>query len=226
MKEKTVDFENLTAILGIAAIGSLLGLIVSLTGRYSDTDITVVANLSETISVTQSVAQRSNSNPHRPPAGVIAKTKMPAPIIKKVNAKKVKKRFEQAIAMLHAKKFEYAVKALDEIISLEPYIPEVYVNLGYAYIGMQEFDTALSAFNKAVDLRPAQANAYYGLAEVLEEKKDYAAALGAMRSFIHLAKADNRFIIKAKSAIWEWETKLGRKPSITMTPGQIGSPKK
>jgi tetratricopeptide (TPR) repeat protein len=226
MNEKSLNFENLTAILGIAAIGSLLGLIVSLTGRYSDTNVTVVAKFSESIAVTQPLANRPSSNPHRAPAGVVAKTKSPAPIIKKVNAKKVKKHFEQAIAMLHAKKYEYAVKALDEIISMEPYIPEVYVNLGYAYYGMQEFDTALSAFNKAVDLRPAQANAYYGLAEVLEEKKDYAAALGAMRSFIHLAKADNRFITKAKSAIWEWETKLGRKPSITMTPEQAGSRKK
>ena len=93
-------------------------------------------------------------------------------------------------------------------------MPEAYVNLGYAYLGLEEYQTAANAFSKAIDLRPNQVNAYYGLAEALEGMQDYEGALGAMRSYIHLSPPNDPFLAKAKSAIWELETKLGREPQI------------
>lgn len=130
------------------------------------------------------------------------------------DAQLMQQRFDQAASLLHAGQFEYAITALDQVIKIQPRMPEAYVNLGYAYLGLQEYRTAASAFSKAIDLRPNQVNAYYGLAEALEGMQDYEGALGAMRSYIHLSPPNDPFLAKAKSAIWELETKLGRDPQI------------
>jgi tetratricopeptide (TPR) repeat protein len=126
----------------------------------------------------------------------------------------LQERFDQAASLIHAGKYKYAITALDQVIKIQPMLPEAYVNMGYAYLGLKQYDTAVSAFNRALDLRPNQINAYYGLAESLEGKEDYEGALGAMRTYIHLSEPDDPFLAKARSAIWEWETKLGRKPDI------------
>ncbi|WP_455209151.1 tetratricopeptide repeat protein [Kaarinaea lacus] len=130
------------------------------------------------------------------------------------DAQILQQRFDQAASLLHAEQFEYAITALHQVLKIQPRIPEAYVNLGYAYLGLQQYQTSANAFSKAIDLRPNQVNAYYGLAEALEGMQDYEGALGAMRSYIHLSPPNDPFIAKAKSAIWELETKLGRDPQI------------
>jgi tetratricopeptide (TPR) repeat protein len=140
------------------------------------------------------------------------------PELQPADAALIKQRFEQAVALLHAKQYDYAVKALDQILTMQADIPEVYVNLGYAYLGLEQPDTAQAAFAKATDIRPGQANAYYGLAMAMDRKKDYEAALGAMRTFIHLSKPEDPFLAKARAAIWEWEGQLGRIPGVKEVP--------
>jgi hypothetical protein len=39
----------------------------------------------------------------------------------------------------------------------------------------------------------------------LEGLCDIAGATGAMRTYIHLAPADDPFLVKARAALWEWE---------------------
>ncbi|MGD8569316.1 MAG: tetratricopeptide repeat protein [Gammaproteobacteria bacterium] len=126
----------------------------------------------------------------------------------------LQERFDQAASLIHAGQYKYAITALNQVIKIQPLLPEAYVNMGYAYLGLKQYDTAVNAFNRALDLRPNQLNAYFGLAESLEGKEDYEGALGAMRTYIHLSEPDDPFLAKARSAVWEWETKLGRKPEI------------
>ena len=147
------------------------------------------------------------------------------------DAQVVRMRFDQAASLLHAGKYDFAITALDQVIKIQPKMPEAYVNMGYAYLGLKEYSTAANAFSRAIDLRPNQVNAYYGLAEAFEGAGDYEGALGAMRSYIHLTSPDDPFVAKAQSAIWEWETKLGRNPSIeqkqkgvTFDPRRFNSP--
>ncbi len=130
------------------------------------------------------------------------------------DAQLLQQRFDQAASLIHAGQFEYAITALDQVIKIQPRMPEAYVNLGYAYLGLEEYQTSAAVFSKAIDLRPNQVNAYYGLAEALEGMQDYEGALGAMRSYIHLSPPNDPFLAKARSAIWELETKLGRDPQI------------
>jgi Flp pilus assembly protein TadD len=122
----------------------------------------------------------------------------------------VRQRFDQAVVMLHAHQYEHAVTALHRVIELAPAMPEAQVNMGYALLGLQHADAARAFFLAAIDLRPQQANAYYGLAMADEQRKDYESALGGMRSFLHLARADDPHRVRARSALWEWEEKLGR----------------
>ena len=122
--------------------------------------------------------------------------------------REVEMRFQQAISMLHAKQFEYAVKALYRVLELSPRLVEAHVNMGYALIGLKDYKTAYDFFQNATELRPEQVNAYYGMAVALEGLGELEGALGAMRTFIHLSKGDSPFLVKARAALWEWQDKL------------------
>lgn len=127
----------------------------------------------------------------------------------------VSKRFQEAVMMLHAKKYDYAIIALHRVIQLAPRMPEAYVNMGFALIGLKKYKAASDFFNLAIQLRPYQDNAYWGLAVSLEGMNDLEGALGAMRTYIHLAPSDPKsqdYVRRARSAIWEWETTLKRGP--------------
>jgi predicted Zn-dependent protease len=114
-------------------------------------------------------------------------------------------RFQQAIVMLHARQYEHAATALHRLIEIDPRVPEVHVNMGFALLGLKRHAAARDFFVGAMDLRPEQANAYYGLAIALEALDDRAGALGAMRTFVHLATADDPWLPKARAALWEWQ---------------------
>lgn len=113
-------------------------------------------------------------------------------------------RFQQAVAMLHAKQYDYAVKALHRVLELAPRMPEAHVNMGYALIGLKDYKAAVDFFDSAIAIKPMQLNAYYGLALAYEGQGNYPMALSAMESFIHLAGDDHPYLERAQSASWEW----------------------
>lgn len=120
----------------------------------------------------------------------------------------VRTRFQQGVVMLHAKRYEEAITAFHRVIKLAPEMPEAYANMGYALLGLQRYEAARDFFESATALNPNQVNAYYGLAEALEGLNDRSGALGAMRTYVHLAPADDPYRRKAESAIWEWDEAL------------------
>ncbi len=124
-------------------------------------------------------------------------------------------RFQQAVAMLHAKRYDEAIVALDRVLTLVPNSPDAHVNRGYALIGKEDYEAAYDAFDLASERYPAQANAYYGMAIALEAMGNLEGALGGMRSFLHLSQDKGPgqiHVARARSAIWEWEAKLERGP--------------
>lgn len=118
--------------------------------------------------------------------------------------------FEHAVLLQQQGQSSRAVAALEMVITLLPQMPEAYVNLGFSLYDLGEFDAARGAFGRAIELNPAQGNAYYGLAIVYEAQQELELALGAMRSFLHIADAQERYKVRARAAIWEWENMLGR----------------
>src|SRR5262249_26309915 len=47
-------------------------------------------------------------------------------------------------------KYEAALQSLQEALRLDPNLPDVYVNEGYAYVGLQRYPEAQAAFEKAI----------------------------------------------------------------------------
>ncbi len=132
----------------------------------------------------------------------------------------LRRRFDQASVMLHARQYDHAVTALHRVLELAPKLPEAHVNMGFALLGLERADAARAFFQSAIELRPQQANAYYGLALTDEMRQDYESALGGMRAYLHLAPADDPHRTRARAALWEWEEKLGRHAARTPAPPQ------
>lgn len=203
------DFEALTVILSVAiviAMGSLISTLAT-TGMGPPT--------------TAASGVRGYSIPARLRNAPADKAKDPAAAAQQAfrgafnepQSKletQVMERFQQGVSLLHAKRYEYAITAMDSVLAIAPNMPEAYVNMGYAFLGLEEFGPARGAFEKALDLKVDQINAYYGLAEAFEGLKDYEGAMGAMRTYIHLSKSDDPYLAKARAALWEWEAQLGR----------------
>lgn len=132
--------------------------------------------------------------------------------MQQAQADEVSTRFQQGVVMLHAKRYEEAITALQRVLRLEPGLPEAHVNMGFALLGLQRYDAARSSFETAINLRPAQANAYYGLALAMQGSNDTEGAIGAMRSYIHLSPPDDPYLSKARADLAEWEAARGHKP--------------
>ena len=211
MPKKTAkqDFEALTVILSVAMVVAMLSLI---------SNLVAVMPVSSGVQSMASGA-KGYSMPAHLRSKTIEKRKVSGPKQafreafqepQSEQERQVAERFQQAIGLLHAKRYDYAIAALDAVLELAPGMPEAYVNMGYAFIGLEEFGPAQGAFEKAIDAKVDQVNAYYGLAIALEGQEQYETALGAMRTYIHLSPPDDPFLAKARSALWEWEAQLGR----------------
>lgn len=119
--------------------------------------------------------------------------------------KEIHLRFQQGVAMLHAKQYEHAMTAFHRVLQLDPAMPEAHVDMGFALVGLQRYGVARDFFMSAIELRGEQANAYYGLAVALDALKDRAGAIGAMRTFVHLSPPDDPSAKKAHAALREWQ---------------------
>ena len=117
----------------------------------------------------------------------------------------VKHHFDWAVTQLRNGHYQQAIDGFSAVLEHYPSMPEAYINTGFAQIELQQYQQAMQSFQTAIDLRPTQVNAYWGLAVSLEGLCDIAGAMGAMRTYVHLAPADDPFLIKANAALWEWE---------------------
>jgi Flp pilus assembly protein TadD len=148
------------------------------------------------------------------PADIVPENSAPAP------EEELAMRFREAVFMLHARNYDYAVTALHRVLELAPRLPEAHVNMGFALLGLERYAAARDFFQGAIELRPQQVNAYWGLATSREALCDLAGATGAMRSYVHLTGADDPFLPKARAALWEWEAQAGRAAGA----GEAGCP--
>ncbi|OGS92260.1 MAG: hypothetical protein A2Z95_01250 [Gallionellales bacterium GWA2_60_18] len=127
-------------------------------------------------------------------------------------------RFQQGVAMLHAKQYDYAIAAFHRVLELAPDMPEAHANLGFALLGKREYAAAADFFDEASNLRSGQLNAYYGMAIAQEGLGNLRAAIEAMQAWLHRAPADDPYRRKAEAATWEWQETL-RKQREAMQPG-------
>lgn len=150
----------------------------------------------------------------------LAPTHAPVPVpLPPQHGAELRQRFDAAVLLLHAKQFEPAVQAWQQVLELAPRLPEAHVNMGFALIGQQRVAAARGFFESATALKRDQANAYYGLALAHEGLGDLELALGAMRSYLHLARGeDEAHLRRARSALWEWEARLAQQRALAKAP--------
>lgn len=118
--------------------------------------------------------------------------------------------FSAAVEHMQRGRYRQSLDLWHQALLLAPDIPEIRVNMGFSLYELGDYATAREAFIGAMEQNAYQANAYYGLAITREKMGDLEGALGAMRSYIHLAAAGDgdRFIRRARAALWEWEARL------------------
>jgi tetratricopeptide (TPR) repeat protein len=149
---------------------------------------------------------------------------VPGSTIEMDGEEKLSQMFNAAVGQMQQGRYRQALDLWHKALLLEPNIPEIKVNMGFSLYELGEYATARDAFINAIEQNAYQANAYYGLAITSEKMGDLEGALGAMRSYIHLASAgdDDRYIRRARSALWEWETQLAER-AITPVPEKAES---
>lgn len=122
---------------------------------------------------------------------------------------------EKADKLIDAKKYDQAIRTMNNLHPLPKASPHAYDVIGRALLGKGDFQTARDFFSKAIDLDPTFAEAYFDHATASEGLGELDTALGGMRSYLHLEPNNDPHRLKiaqARSAIWEWEAKLGRGP--------------
>ena len=112
--------------------------------------------------------------------------------------------FTQGVAKFRIGDAHGAAVAFETARAIDPSAPEVYANLGFAYLELGWADHARDLFLAAIDMDPLQPSSFFGLAEALEQLGARPEARGAMKAFLHLAPQDDPFRRKAMAAIWEW----------------------
>lgn len=122
---------------------------------------------------------------------------------------------KQARTDLAAKRFRAAIAPLDRLIKLAPEDAQAHLLMGLALEGAGNFELARRYYEAAIDRDLTMADAYFGFATTSEALGDLESALGGMRSFLHVQRDKDPYrlrVAQARSAIWEWESKLGRGP--------------
>lgn len=131
------------------------------------------------------------------------------------DAAEARKVLQAASERIKAKQYNEAIAILNEAQAIMKKYPESYVLLGRALEGRKEPAAARDFYLAAINRDPYLSEAYWGFATTSEALGELESALGAMRSFLHtepvLDKTRLR-IAQARSAIWEWESQLGRGP--------------
>lgn len=139
------------------------------------------------------------ANAHAPTSD--PKTAQTNRILKEANAKIKARRYEEAITYLHAEQARIQ------------HDPRSYVSMARALEGRGDYATARDFYAAAINKDPYFANAYFGLATASEAMGDLEAAIGGMRNYLHVQGNPDPARLKvaqARSAIWEWESQLGR----------------
>lgn len=126
----------------------------------------------------------------------------------------------------------FAIASMNQAIALDPYNPQLYIQLGGIYYQLKQWDQAQSQFQVAINLKRDFANAYYNLGHTLEEKGDLQNALGAYQIVRQLSRDNKDNLSKIAGEIKALEAKIGEaakaqkevEPETEQTPLSISEP--
>jgi tetratricopeptide (TPR) repeat protein len=116
---------------------------------------------------------------------------------------------------------QWAVAATRQAIVLDPVNPNLRLNLGGIYYGLQQYDESIRWFQRAVDIKPDFANGYYNLAAAWREKGDFVKAHEMMQMVVSLVPTTSEDYPKAQQELEELAKKV---PAVEATPAAEATP--
>jgi len=129
--------------------------------------------------------------------------------------KEINKLLRAAEKSIRAGRYDEAIATLNQAGPLNPEHAPTYLTMGHALAGKRNYEEARRYYEAAINFDPGYADAYFAHAAASEQLGDLETALGGMRSFLHTVKNPDPYrlqVAQARSAIWEWESQLGRGP--------------
>lgn len=196
----------LLAVLGTAAIGYVVSMMPS---RGVDTSIKTVSKRPGLNELPDESADVARSTPEAVPKGAAAQAGKP----RDPQAEQVDGVLKSAETQIRAKKYDDAIAALHAAREQLQKNAKAYLLMARALEGKSDYDIARDFYAAAIDRDVLLADAYFGFATASESLGDLESAIGGMRNYLHVQpKADmaRLKIAQARSAIWEWESRLGR----------------
>jgi Flp pilus assembly protein TadD len=110
------------------------------------------------------------------------------------DAELIRAKFDEGVALAGDGKLDEAEALFQEILEMQPGVPEVYRNLGYIYAKRKDWTTAEQYYQSALDLRPGDVEYTAALAQMYQDSGQKEKALELMSS----AAADNPEDAKAQ----------------------------
>lgn len=102
-----------------------------------------------------------------------------------------KKHFIRGLKAFFERNYDVAVKEYKKALEVDPFVPNIYVNLGSAYTKMGQIDEAYESFNIALRLNPDHATAHYGLAQLYKEHGNFEMAKNHFEEYIRIEPSGN-----------------------------------
>ncbi len=103
------------------------------------------------------------------------------------DAQLVRKKSDEGLALYKERKYDEALKVLQEAFTLQPSNAQIANNLGYVYFRMGRNQEALEWYQRTLALDPQRAVAWVNIASAWEAAGDAAQALNAYNRFLELA---------------------------------------
>ena len=119
---------------------------------------------------------------------------------------------------------QFAILTMNQAIALDPYNPQLYIQLGGIYYQLNQYDAAQTQFQTAIKLKGDFANAYYNLGHTLEAKGNLTDALSAYQVVRQLVKDNAENLRKIESEISVLQSKVGK--TETKPVAQVEQPTK
>src|SRR3990170_856535 len=112
----------------------------------------------------------------------------------------IKMHFTAARRLFAEKRYEEALKELQELLTLDPENHVAYYAMGMALKELERFKEAVEAFKKATGLRPGDANPYAQMGFIMVRVGDYEEGVKSLEKFLSLAP-DSPLANEARKAL-------------------------
>ncbi len=103
---------------------------------------------------------------------------------------------------------QWAIRALEAAIQLDPANPRLRLELGGTYYAMEDYANAASLFRQAINLKADYANAYYNFAQAAKNLEDFASAKRALELTLSIIDRESEDADKVRQEIEELNEKL------------------